>query len=304
MDGKPGASAPAVSGEAKTMILRRRLGALLIVIGVGIAILPLLERAYGAYSQWQLERQWDAAVRQAQSRLPPSSAPPGSVARAWAAAPGPSGALRASSAVTSRTETFGAVTSTEPASWVRPLARFFSIRVAEAASPSSPVSPASRKRANRPHSPRASIHKSTTSHARTPHQIRHDDRPLGLVRLEIPRLKLRAFVVDGTSGIQLARGPAHFPGTALPGQAGNCAIAGHRNVYGSWFRDLNLLRPGDLIILRTPRQAFTYRVTHSRIVAANDTSILRPTSSATVTLVTCMVPHAKNRLIVFGKEIS
>ena len=250
------------------MTLRRRLGAILIVIGVGIAILPLLEQAFGAYSQWQLERQWDEAVRHAQNRLPE---------------PTPAAAL------------------------VQPIVRFFSLRTALAAPAHRGIAspkPALRRGDNRALRSRASTHKSTTSRARLPRQSRHIYAPMGLVRLEIPRLDLHAFVVDGTSGFQLARGPAHFPGTALPGQPGNCAIAGHRNVYGSWFRDLNRLRPGDLIILRTPRQAFTYRVTRSRIVLSNDMSILRPTAAPTVTLVTCMIPHARNRLVVFGQEVS
>jgi LPXTG-site transpeptidase (sortase) family protein len=237
------------------MKLRRRLGAFVIIIGLGVAILPLLEKAYGAYSQWQLEREWENAVRESQqSQL-------------------------------SQTSVWG------PAEVV---ARFFSVRSAQAA-PMKPVAkkkPAVHKRVSRI--------KSTTLTSRRLQQPRN--RPMGLVRLEIPKLNMHAIVVDGTDNRQLARGPAHFRGTALPGESGNCAIAAHRNVYGSWFRDLNRLREGDPIILRTPKQAFTYRVTQARIVLSNDTSILKPTKGSTVTLVTCMIPHAKHRLVVFGQR--
>ena len=144
---------------------------------------------------------------------------------------------------------------------------------------------------------------SSTSRRKAAQRSRHKYRRMGLVRMTIPKLNVRAIVVEGTSNAQLARGPAHFVGTAHPGQAGNCAIAGHRNMYGSWFKNLNLLRPGDQILLQTPKGTHTYRVTHSKIVLSKDNSVLRPTKKPTLTLVTCMIPYAKHRLIVFGEKV-
>jgi LPXTG-site transpeptidase (sortase) family protein len=242
------------------MKLRRRLGALVIIIGLGVAILPLLQEAYGAYSQWQLEREWEKAVRESQqSQISQTSA--------WGSA--------------------------------EVVARFFSVRSAQAA-PAKPKAKKAKAQKNRAVHKRVSRKQSTTLTSRRLQQRRN--RPMGLVRLEIPKLNMHAIVVDGTNNHQLARGPAHFRGTALPGESGNCAIAAHRNVYGSWFRNLNRLRAGDSIILRTPKQAFTYRVTKARIVLSNDMSVLKPTKGSTVTLVTCMIPHAKHRLVVFGQR--
>ena len=247
-----------VTGDLAEMKWRFRLGALFLIIGITIVILPLLQRAYGAYSQWQLEREWDEAVQKAQGQ-------------------------------TSR--------ELAPASVREVLGGFFSIRAAHAAPLSAPAGPHARRR-----SP-ASLANLSTS-CRTPvQQSRNRRESLGLVRMEIPKLNMRAVLVDGTSNAQLARGPAHFSFTALPGQPGNCAIAGHRNMYGSWFKDLNRLRPGDQIILRTPRVAYNYRVTGSRIVLSNDSSVLRPTRDATLTLVTCMIPYARHRLVVFGQKV-
>ena len=55
-------------------------------------------------------------------------------------------------------------------------------------------------------------------------------------------------------------GPGHYPGTPLPGEAGNVAIAGHRTTYLHPFYNLNELVPGDAIdiltvqgLLRLPR---------------------------------------------------
>lgn len=235
------------------MKLQKRLGALLILIGIGFAVLPLVQQVYGVYSQWQLEREWNAAIRQSQSRLPEER---------------------------------------RRADFFTSLGHVFSIRSAHA-EPATGSGSSRLKKASR---------YSTTSRRAAVQRKRHVPK-MGPVRLEIPRLNVRAFVVEGTTNRQLMRGPAHFRGTALPGQPGNCAIAGHRNVYGKWFKDLNRLRAGDQIILRTPKQAHTYRVTKSRIVRSNDFSVLRRTKTPTLTLVTCMIPHAKHRLIIFGEKV-
>jgi LPXTG-site transpeptidase (sortase) family protein len=241
---------------------RRGLGALLLLIGICVAILPLLEHAYGAYSQWQLNREFDAEMRKAQGQN-----------------------LHEQAGISP---------------W-ESLDRFFSIRVASA----EPVRGAALAVKAGPGRSVTTV--SSTSRRRLARRVaqqsRHRYQRMGLARLEIPKLNMSAIVVEGTGNAQLARGPAHFIGTAHPGQPGNCAIAGHRNVFGSWFKDLNLLRPGDMITIQTPQGSYNYKVTKSRIVMSNDLSVLRPTKAATLTLVTCMVPHAKHRLVVFGQKV-
>jgi len=82
--------------------------------------------------------------------------------------------------------------------------------------------------------------------------------------LHIPRLAGGAgfsrVVVEGTSQVQLAQGPGHYLGTAMPGQQGNAAFAGHRVGRGSPFLDLDKLRPGDPIVVETGDAWFVYRV--------------------------------------------
>ncbi len=46
----------------------------------------------------------------------------------------------------------------------------------------------------------------------------------------------------------------------MPGQPGNVAIAGHRVGKGSPFLGLDLLRPGDPIVLETKNNWLVYRV--------------------------------------------
>ncbi len=50
-------------------------------------------------------------------------------------------------------------------------------------------------------------------------------------------------VVEGTGADQLRSGPGHYPGTPLPGETGNVAIAGHRTTYLHPFYNLNELVP-------------------------------------------------------------
>jgi sortase A len=82
--------------------------------------------------------------------------------------------------------------------------------------------------------------------------------------LHIPRLSggdgYSRVVVEGVSQDQLAQGPGHYIGTALPGEQGNASFAGHRVGRGSPFLDLDKLQPGDPIVVETSDAWFTYRV--------------------------------------------
>ena len=69
--------------------------------------------------------------------------------------------------------------------------------------------------------------------------------------LEIPRLKLRQVVVEGTSSTALMSGPGHRRDTPLPGQVGASVVAGRRATYGAVFWSINQLRAGDEIIVTT-----------------------------------------------------
>lgn len=63
-----------------------------------------------------------------------------------------------------------------------------------------------------------------------------------------------------------ALGIGHYPGTAMPGEVGNFAIAGHRNTYGKPFAKMAELKPGDPIILRTEDTWYVYRVSEDPYV--------------------------------------
>ncbi|MDH7578828.1 MAG: class E sortase [Bacillota bacterium] len=119
--------------------------------------------------------------------------------------------------------------------------------------------------------------------------------------LEIPRLKLETVVYEGVEPEDLRRGPGHYPQTALPGQPGNCVIVGHRNVYGSVFKDLDKLQYDDPFYLYGKDGKFVYRVNKIKVVEPTEVQVLLPTEIPTATLLTCH-PYYKpdKRLIVSG----
>ena len=113
-------------------------------------------------------------------------------------------------------------------------------------------------------------------------------------------------MVEGVGASQLAEGTGHYPGTAPIGGNGNVGIAGHRTTHGAPFYSLNKLHPGDLIYLtNTSGQTFTYQVTSQLIVAPNDTAVLNPTPTRTLTLTTCNpIYSATQRLIVHATLVA
>lgn len=130
-----------------------------------------------------------------------------------------------------------------------------------------------------------------------------DGRPFA--RLEIPRVGLRAMVLPGVSRLTLNRGAGHIPGTPLPWENGNFAVAGHRD---GFFRSLEGIKRDDEILLTTVRGSFKYRVRDISIVKPGDTSPLRPTPQQAITLVTCYpfyyVGNAPERFIVRAEIVN
>lgn len=133
--------------------------------------------------------------------------------------------------------------------------------------------------------------------------------PFPKTKIELPDIGVDAVVVSGVDEEALRRGPGHFPGTSLPGQSGNCVIAAHRNVYGSWFLKLDELFPGQSIYLETPQQKYEYRVVRVFLNADTDTALLNAPPAdangkipAQLTLITCTTPRTTNRLVLVAQR--
>lgn len=125
-----------------------------------------------------------------------------------------------------------------------------------------------------------------------------------IARITISKIKLDAFVVEGTGSEQLALGPGHYNGTALPGEKGNSCIAGHRTMHGHVFNRLNELKVGDQIVIVTGTKRVVYRITLIHVVANNDWSIAKPSTGTRLTLSTCHpIGSAHQRLVVVADAV-
>lgn len=119
-------------------------------------------------------------------------------------------------------------------------------------------------------------------------------------------------VVQGTDAVQLNKhGMGHYEQTQMPGQIGNMAIAGHRNGYGQPLGDVDKLKTGDPIVLRTKDYWYVYRYTSYRIVLPTQGDVVAPNpenpgEAATkrmVTLTTCEPKYSTptHRWISYGE---
>lgn len=115
--------------------------------------------------------------------------------------------------------------------------------------------------------------------------------------------------------VGLTLGTVAYPQSSLAGKDGTLIIVGHSSPpteeaaaggYGEIFEELPSLSVGDVIIVTSGGQKFTYSVMRSFVTSANDTKILlpQPRSGANLTLITCFpIGSTKQRLVVEAKFV-
>jgi len=126
---------------------------------------------------------------------------------------------------------------------------------------------------------------------------------LPVARLRIPSIGLDQIVVEGVGPRELNAGPGHFPGSALPGGAGNAIISAHRDRH---FRRFDELAAGDTVITETMDHRVTWRIAR-RTVVAKDERVLFLSPRTELTLTTCWPVRyfgpAPDRLILVAEPI-
>jgi sortase A len=124
-------------------------------------------------------------------------------------------------------------------------------------------------------------------------------------RITIPRLNVQAIVREGVGRNTLSLAAGHIPGTALPGEKGNVAVAAHRDTL---FQGLKGIRPGDAIQFETVDGTFAYKVEATEIVKPDEVAVLNAGRHPELTLVTCypfdFIGSAPDRFIVKAREVS
>ena len=145
----------------------------------------------------------------------------------------------------------------------------------------------------------ATLDRELLSHQAEPMPVTAPREGTLLGSVSIPRVGVSSVIVEGTEERDLNLSVGHIPGTALPGQKGNVALAGHRDTF---FRGLHNIRKRDDILVTTPSENQLYEVDSTRIVSPEDVQVLDDVGRPVLTLVTCYPFHyvgaAPKRFIV------
>jgi sortase A len=125
-----------------------------------------------------------------------------------------------------------------------------------------------------------------------------------LARITIPKIGVNWIVVEGVQLVDIAKGPGHYPGTPLPGQIGNAAIAGHRTTHGAPFYRVDELTLGDKIVIRTFYGTYTYVVIKKPFaVDPTDYGVVANTPDAELTLTSCNPRYSAAQRIVIRARL-
>jgi sortase A len=122
--------------------------------------------------------------------------------------------------------------------------------------------------------------------------------------ITVPRLGVDEPLHQGMSLTMINRGPSHWPGTALPGQVGNMVMAGHRTTYSRPFYDLDLVQPGDEMIIQYEGETFVYHAERTEIVGDDAMWIADQSYAFTATTFACHPKgSARQRIVVFWQLV-
>jgi len=112
-----------------------------------------------------------------------------------------------------------------------------------------------------------------------------DAQTVGL--LSIPRLDEELPIIEGTHEDELAQGVGHYAGTAYPFQNDQIVLSGHRDTV---FRRMGELEIGDILTVEMEYGERSYEIVDTKIVDADDRTIIVPTAPDEVLTVTTCYP--------------
>lgn len=123
--------------------------------------------------------------------------------------------------------------------------------------------------------------------------------------LLIPKLEAELPIIEGTDPDALDKGVGHYEGSYYPNEEGQIVLSGHRDTV---FRRMGELEIGDLLVIQLPYGEFTYEMIDTKIVAADDTSIITlQNEKEELVLTTCypfsFIGNAPDRYIIYAKRV-
>jgi sortase A len=124
--------------------------------------------------------------------------------------------------------------------------------------------------------------------------------------LEVPKLGEKMPIIEGTDEEELRVGVGHYLGTALPTQNDQIVLSGHRDTLFKRFDELEI---GDTFVVKMPYGDFTYEIVDTKIVDADDRTIIKSTAPNEELIVTTCYPFgylgdAPHRFIFYGKMVN
>lgn len=124
--------------------------------------------------------------------------------------------------------------------------------------------------------------------------------------LHIPKLDSDLPVIEGTDEDELEKGVGHYKGTAYPLQNDQIVLSGHRDTV---FRRMGELELGDVLTVQLSYGDFSYEIVDTKVVKADDLTIIAPTAPDEVLTVTTCYPFsyigsAPDRYIITALPIS
>ncbi|MDQ0162908.1 class D sortase [Aeribacillus alveayuensis] len=122
--------------------------------------------------------------------------------------------------------------------------------------------------------------------------------------LKIPRLQAELPIIEGTDPDDLEKGVGHYKGSFYPDENGQIVLSGHRDTV---FRKIGELKIGDELIIELPYGTFSYKMMDTKIVDADDTSIITLQNEYEELIVTTCYPfsyvgNAPERYIIYAKR--
>lgn len=136
-------------------------------------------------------------------------------------------------------------------------------------------------------------------------------------RLIIPKINVNTPIVYADTKDEkviqdlLHNGVVHYQDTARPGEVGNSFITGHSSNYwwdtGKYnyvFTLLDKLEPGDQAVVYYNNKKFVYTVRDKVVVEGSDMSVLTPTSTPVLSLMTCTPPGTSWKRLVVRFDIT
>ena len=123
--------------------------------------------------------------------------------------------------------------------------------------------------------------------------------------LQIPSIDAELAIVEGTDPDELEKGVGHYKTSAYPRQNDQIVLSGHRDTV---FRRLGDVELGDTFVLQLEYGDFTYEMIDSKIVDADDTTIIKSTAPNEELIITTCYPfsyvgNAPDRYIIYAKPI-